>query len=160
MQSKGVYIGIDPGKRGAAALWDTRGEIKIHDFVSFQIAVDKLRDWTFSHEIDLVALEVPQFHPKDGKISIRELNRNLGVWEGALLAFDLPYIPVSSSAWKRIIPPMTIKNPKRKAIAYCRQMFPGCESLISKAKDHDRAEAILLAYYARDYDRFSPKGIK
>jgi crossover junction endodeoxyribonuclease RuvC len=154
MKKKGAFIGIDPGKKGAAALWSMDGRVEIHDYTNGEGAVVTLKRWHTEHVIQLAALEMPQLPPKFSTVANRELMRNAGFWEGALSAIGIKHIVVSPNQWKRIIPPLPIKSQKKRAIAYCCMKFKGIESLMSRVKDADRAEALLLALYAYDWVRF------
>ena len=149
----GAYLGVDPGKHGAAALWTAENEVCFHDFSNLELAAKILRRWSVVFEIHLAALEGVRSLPHDGHVGAFNFGQNVGQWRAILVCLEIPFIEPTPSAWKRTIPPLPIDDKKRKAIAWCIELFPGAERHLKRLKDADRAEALLLARYARDWDR-------
>lgn len=150
---KGAFIGIDPGKHGAAALWREDNRVWIHDFKTLSEAVEVIRSWSSNCEIKLAALERVHSMPRDGHVGAFKFGANFGQWRAILACFGIPSIEPTPAEWKKSIPPLQIEDKKRRAIAWCIQLFPGAENFLKRKLDADRAEALLLARYARDWDR-------
>jgi hypothetical protein len=150
---KGAYVGIDPGKNGAAALWRDDNKVWLHDFKDLAEAVSVIRSWAANCDIKLAALEKVQSFPRDGHVGAFRFGENLGQWRAILECLGIPRIEPTPAEWKKSIPPLPIDDKKRKAVAWCIEVFPGAENFLTRLKDADRAEALLLARYARDWDR-------
>lgn len=150
-----AFIGIDPGKTGCAALWAQNNKVWFHEWQGIREAKRML--WTWKHTFTILgaALEDIKFiHPKRrGLIAIRDLQRMIGQWEGLLLGMDIDYTMVTPAQWKKMIPPSMEKNPKQKALDYVKKAIPGCDRWIYLKKHHNRAEALLMAYYVKEVKR-------
>lgn len=150
-----AFIGIDPGKTGCAALWSQDNQVAFHDWQGVIAAKEMLLVWKHTFTILGTALEDIKFiHPKRrGVIAIRDLQRMIGQWEGMLLMGDIDYRMVTPAEWKRIIPPSKEEDPKQRAIDYVKKAVPGCEPWIRYKYHHNRAEALLMAYYIKEFKR-------
>lgn len=56
---------------------------------------------------------------------------------------------VQPQTWKRHFGLLGAEDPKKAALAKARQLYPAFESKLRLAKHHNRAEAVLMAHYAR-----------
>ncbi len=150
-----AFIGIDPGKNGCAALWAQNNKVAFWDWKGIEEAKKTLLSWKLHFTILGAALEDIKFiHPKRrGVIAIRDLQRMIGQWEGLLLMGDIDYRMVTPAEWKKIIPPSMEKNPKQRALDYVKEAIPGCDRWIYLKKHHNRAEALLMAYYIKEVKR-------
>jgi len=150
-----AFVGIDPGKTGCAALWAQNNKVAFWDWKGPREANETLSIWKFNFQILGVALEDVNFSipGKRGTIAIRELQRNIGHWEGLLIALDIDYIMPTPKIWKKMIPPSKGKDQKKKSLDYVKQAIPGCERWIHYKYHHNRAEALLLALYVKEVKR-------
>ena len=148
------YLGVDPGANGAAALWTASNRVWLMDYNNLKEAVEVVSGWVSNFEIKLAALEKVQSFPHDGHVGAFKFGKNFGQWRAILKCLGIPTIEVTPAEWKRTIPPLPIEDKKRKAVAWCIELFPGAENFLTRLKDADRAEALLLARYARDHDSF------
>ena len=74
--------------------------------------------------------------------------RNLGAWEGLLAALHISYVMPAPQQWQRgLIMPSDGADPKARSLAVARRLFPDAD--LSRKKDHGRADALLLAWWAR-----------
>lgn len=153
MKKLSGYLGIDPGAHGAAVVWCENNQVLVHDFKDLETAVEVLRSWASNLDIKLAALERVQTFPRDGRVGAFNFGANFGQWRAILACFEIPSIEPTPAEWKKSIPPLPIDDKKQKAVEWCKQIFPGAEHFLKRIKDSDRAEALLLAKYARDYDR-------
>lgn len=66
-----------------------------------------------------------------------------GMWPLYFREIDLHYEMKAPNSWKK---KMDLTSDKEECRAYARQLFPMVE--LNRKKDHNRAEALLLAYHA------------
>jgi crossover junction endodeoxyribonuclease RuvC len=142
-----VFLGIDPGATGALALISDTGEAQVVDWQGDERAMAAhLSLW-----LDLygppasVALERQQSMPKQGVASVFKLGANYGIWLGLLAAYGLPTILPRPCDWKKGYVPA--KSDKDASLAVARRLFPTVP--LGLKKHHGRAEALLLADFAR-----------
>lgn len=83
-----------------------------------------------------------------GNASVFAMGYGYGIWIGVLHALGLQYEPVRPAAWK---PAMVKGGPRDKDGARMKaiQMFPTARGDLARKKDHNRAEALLIAAYLR-----------
>lgn len=87
----------------------------------------------------------------DNPFSIGELTRAAGTVEGALASVGImAAVRVPPAQWKRDLGLLRIPKNARKAasLELARLLFPECAGL-ERAKDHNRAEALLIGHWAR-----------
>lgn len=84
-----------------------------------------------------------------GSIASFSLGYSFGIWIGILAALEIPYQTVAPQTWKALL----MKNePKEKDASrlVARRLWPTqTEEALSRKKDHNRADALLLAEYGR-----------
>ncbi len=153
-------VGIDPGKTGAIAAIGSNGEVQIWDYpgdeTSVIVLLNDLKEWGNPY---MVVLEMQQAMPKQGVSSAFDLGVNFGGWRMAIAAFGWPHRFVRSAEWKKNlgypakVPGMDAAKRKKilkeHSLTLARQMYPQAVELMTRVKDHDRAEALLLAHYAK-----------
>ena len=91
-------------------------------------------------------VEKSQPMPKNGSQGNFSAGYCAGLWEMALVATQTPYTLVHSQTWKRV---MVRDLPKGKdsSVLRAKQLFPQVPLLLKK--DHNKAEALLIAEYGR-----------
>ena len=143
-----AFIGIDPGKTGAAALIHRDGCV-VADWPGCPAgAADLLTSWRFDYEIDLVALERVHAMPKQGVASTFSFGQNFGQWQGVLAALAFPYLQPLPQEWQKgLVTKSDGADSKARSLAVARRLFPDVD--LSRKKDHGRADALLLAWWAR-----------
>jgi len=172
-----MFIGIDPGGTGAIALYvppikARKGApavphfLRVWDMPVNEITVNK----TKRKRIDVIGLEqvfdnicliddpkmvvVEQVGGMPGQASGFAFGFGVGALHAVLIMKRLPFEIVTPGKWKK-----DVKAPKDKKEAAVRaeELFPDARSFFrvrSNARGgkevlrHDRAEAVLLAYYA------------
>jgi crossover junction endodeoxyribonuclease RuvC len=144
-----AFLGIDPGQSGAAALIVADGSLLVEDWPGDPVAAaDLLRSWAIHHHIRMAALERVASRPGQGVSSVFAFGTNYGIWQGLLAALSIPYTLPTPQAWQKgVIVPSDGPDPKSRALAVARRLFPAAD--LSRKKDHGRADALLLAYHAR-----------
>jgi crossover junction endodeoxyribonuclease RuvC len=143
-----AYAGIDPGLSGAVALLPDGELPQVEDWPGDpSAAADIIRDWSMENEIQLVALEAVSSMPKQGVASTFKFGVNFGAWQGILSALGLPHLMPRPTEWQKgLVRKSDGADPKARSLAVARRLFPGAE--LSKKKDHGRADALLLAWWA------------
>ncbi len=172
-----IYIGIDPGAKGAMAMIDDEGNlIKTAPMTSKKIEGEKLIDITeiyrfIKHEplsLDekmIVYLEKAQSMPRQGVASMFTYGVGYGMILAMLIFENIEFRLVHPATWKAKLG-ITISTPKglteqekaqlkkqRKGLAIitAKKLFPDIE-LIPDGKEVEQdgiAEAALLAEYGR-----------
>lgn len=69
------------------------------------------------------------------------------MWQGLATAAHWKVILVKPAVWKKALG--LNKKDKDASIKKAIELFPEMESKLARKKDHDRAEALLLAYYGK-----------
>jgi hypothetical protein len=160
-----ITLGIDPGVTGAVAavqLTNTtsallgvrelpiisHGKLKWIDGCEL---LTVLRDLTGSGNRDDMRAYVEHTHamPKMGVVAASSKGLTLGSVLAALQIAGISVELVSPQVWKRalglISPGASDRERKAAAMSRARLMFPSAE--LDRVKDHNRAEALLLAAY-------------
>ncbi len=144
-------LGVDPGLSGAIASWDGK-TLKVVD-----VPIMKAR--SRGHEVNLPALkevidEFTIFHyayvernvsrPGEGSVSGRKSGVVEGMLLGCIAAYCSNVFRPTPASWKKKVGLTKEKEYSRtKAI----ETFPKYHKLFARKKDHNRAEAAMLAYY-------------
>jgi crossover junction endodeoxyribonuclease RuvC len=147
-------LGIDPGIHGALAL------VEIIDGATPQL-VDVLdvpvigtgakervntmlvRDWLAQHQPDHALIERAGSMPKQGVASTFKYARAVGSLETVVACNDIPYSIIEPAVWKKFhrLPGKDKEAARQRAL----QLFPAAHALFARKKDHQRAEAVLIA---------------
>lgn len=161
-----VFLGIDPGISGAVALlispnaiffWETptiqsggkrRYDVQAMEGILQGHCLEAIRENASEVTAFHVILEKAQAMPKQGSTSMFNYGRGAGLWEGLLAGMKFPYTLVAPQRWKRIMMPDMAKD-KGASILRAKQLFPECASQLQLVKDHNKAEALLLAAYGQ-----------
>lgn len=152
-----VIIGIDPGKRGAAAILHRNGQ----DIIAGAIATDRTtpaeRGAFIKHNLDgvgknnvLVFIEDVHAMPKQGVRSMFTFGQEMGFWLGVLASLGIEPVKVAPQKWQNAtIKGMAGKTTKERAIRFALAAFPGVQlSAAPGRKPHDGiADALCIAYY-------------
>jgi crossover junction endodeoxyribonuclease RuvC len=59
-------------------------------------------------------------------------------------AFEVPYDLVRPAKWKKAL---KLDREAETSLCLARELYPDSQSFLKRKKDHNRAEAILLAHY-------------
>ena len=165
----GLLVGIDPGLTGALAAVGPTGSLQwvldmpVRDAGkkgrnANEIDAGELGRFLRVHlaDIDEVWVEdvqpMPSFKGNDwqqgkkghGTLGAFSLGDSRGAIRGVLECLGLPAMRVASRTWKRFY---GLDADKAKAIACVKRLYPG-SGQFARAKDHGRAESVLIARYA------------
>jgi Holliday junction resolvasome RuvABC endonuclease subunit len=148
-----VIVGIDPGLSGAIALLNpTTREVVVHDMPL--VASKAGRSETDLHNLarllipegvhNIAVLEQVHAMPKQGSASTFRFGQNYGACQMAISGHGYDVRDVTPQSWKKHFRLGSDGNASR---ALAMQRFPAMAEELKRKKDHNRAEAILLALY-------------
>ena len=138
-----VYLGIDPGKKGALALIDDETmRVTCYDMPG---TTRELHDLIAGLPIiKACTLEKLFAGPIMGRATLCTMFMDFGILKGALMWRDIPFTEVQPSKWK---PAMGLSKDKNASREKASQMFPDDAEQFKRGKDDGRAEAALLAWW-------------
>lgn len=162
-----IYLGIDPGLAGAVAMVGDAGPVVADTPVDLGAlrSGKRRRDYLISdmrtilEEWQLLSKEVTLQHgtlcaleyvgprPGQGVSSMFRMGRGLGLWEGLLVALEIPYVKVSPVTWKRAY--NLLGQGKQQSRINAQQRFPTVD--VSKKRHDGRADALWLALFAQEH---------
>ena len=149
-----IYIGIDPGGSGAYG-YISKGDDMVevaNDFTSIQQAFHDLFQWKNNNcTIKIAILEKVNAMPNEGVTSSFKFGTNYGMWQGVLTALRIPFKLVHPRTWQKgLVYKTDGKDSKERSLTVARRLFPDVD--LHRKKDHGKADALLMAYYARSLD--------
>jgi hypothetical protein len=158
-----LFLGIDPGKTGALALYDTsEGSLVVVDVPLHEIAPlpgkktkrTRVDHYGLARQIDFwcqegapvptVILEQVGVRPTEGAAGAFDFGRTYGILLGVCAAHFLRIELVTPTGWKR---KLNVHGDKDVSRARASTLFPKHTHLWARKKDDGRAEAALLALY-------------
>lgn len=161
-----IVIGIDPGLTGACAVMDHNGVRAVFDLPIMK-APDVGPDAMVQNKIDgraLCQLLLKHCPASEGKPHVilekvgtmggknnavqtqGALLRTLGAVETVLECLNYKIQYVAPQSWKKRF---GLKSEKSKSLETARRLHPEVLAELKRVKDHNRAEAVLLAHYGR-----------
>ena len=155
-QQEKAWLGVDPGATGALALIGDQGTVFVLDWPGDEQALaHKLWEIQLDYDVQEVVLEYQQAFPQQGVSSTFKTGMNYGMWLGAMAILRWPVRIVRPTAWKKgMCYPSSKGTAGKKAtkeysLTLARRAFPQLSEDLKRKKDHNRAEALLLARIAR-----------
>lgn len=144
-----IYIGIDPGAKGAMAL--ITDNAKLPEIVPFdrENYIDRLRLVFYEEAECICCIEAVHSITGQGIKSSFEFGKSFGWLLGLLDTLAIPYQPIAPQKWKK---EFGLTSDKAQSVAVCKQLFPGINLLRterSRKEDDNCAEAVLMALYAK-----------
>jgi crossover junction endodeoxyribonuclease RuvC len=145
-----MILGIDPGLDGGIAIIDgshielleTIPTEKKTGFIKRQVDAQKLSNILRVYPDLVCYLEGVASRPGQGVASVFSFGDTYGAIRGVLGALNIPVYTVSPSKWKKALE----VSSKEDSLKASKDLFP----LVSfKKKDHNIAEALLIAYYGQ-----------
>lgn len=148
---KMVTIGIDPGIRGAVAVFENGSLINVLDLPVVpekgKLKIDAAALGALLHRLKpaKATLERVGAMPGQGVTSMFNFGRTVGVIEGVLGALAIPVDLVPASLWK---PALRVPVDKHSARHRASQLMPAGVHWWPLAKHDGRAEAALIGLWA------------
>lgn len=157
-------LGIDPGVSGAAAgieLCAGGPRVDVFDLPTYDIGgrsrLDLHSTWALIRSLAAGSPDVcvcEETHGRHlvvaGKVirqnpnAVHMLGRTTGNAEAFIIAAGMRITPAEPSVWKKAL---GVKADKDLTRQFASRLFPNFAHRWSRKKDHNRAEAVLLAWY-------------
>lgn len=160
MNSPTLILGVDPGLRGALALYDPLADGELFDQVAgvwdmplrqskthksiLDLPTLALLIKEHAHLIKYAVIEQVSASPGAGVVSMFRFGESLGVVTGMVAAHFIPIIMARPSSWKLAMGLGRDKDESRERVT---RLFPSEAHRFSRKKDDGRAEALLLAVF-------------
>jgi len=161
------WIGIDPGLDGALALIDgdavdfvdmptitLQGAKKSHRELDLHQIIAAIKGWSSEGQQICIAIERQQAMPatlngrQQGGVSTFRTGMGYGMLIGMLETLGVPYELVAPVSWKSKIMADSPKD-KDASRTVARRLFPLAAPHLNLKKHHGRADALLIAEFAR-----------
>ena len=155
-------IGIDPGLSGGIAVLD---DLKIYDIFDMPIMsegkknknqlnsaqlVNIINEHVLKNEDTFVIVEQVSAMPGQGVTSMFNFGQTFGSIKGICAALKLPIFYVRPAKWKKHFE--LINSSKDASRTKVIEMYPSISSRLTKKKDVNKADAILIAsFYYETY---------
>ena len=153
-------IGIDPGLSGAIAILENKNVLKLFDMPvmaegkknkkqlnSAQLVNIIKKNINKSDDVTVVVEQVNAM-PGQGVTSMFNFGQTFGAIKGVCAALNLPIFFVRPSKWKKYFE--LINSSKDSSRTKVIEMYPSLSSQLSKKKDVNKSDAILIARYYND----------
>ena len=145
-----MILGIDPGLDGGIALLEGNAIALLETiptepkggFIKRQVDAQKLSNILRVYPISVCYLERVASRPGQGVGSVFSFGDTYGAIRGVLGALNIPTYTVAPQTWKKELK-ISSKDDSLKAI---KELYP---LLKMRKKDHNIAEALLLALYGK-----------
>ena len=155
-----IIFGIDPGVSGAISVLENKKVLEIYDMTTMidgkknkkqvngaqvtNIIKERLND---KKEVVIVVEHVNAM-PGQGVTSMFNFGQSFGVIKGVSSALNLPIYFIRPTKWKKYF--NLIKTNKDASRTKVIQIYPEISNKISRKKDSNKADAILIARYFSD----------
>ena len=150
-------IGIDTGLSGAIAVMEDNKVLNLFDIpvmsegkknkrqLNSALLVSLLKENIVSHEEVAVVVEQVNAMPGQGVTSMFNFGQTFGAIKGVCAALDLPIFFVRPSKWKKHFE--LINSSKDSSRTKAIEMYPKLSNQLTKKKDVNKSDAILIARY-------------
>ena len=154
-----IIVGIDPGISGALCFFSNANVIDVIDMPTMaegkknkkqvngrQIfnEILNIKNTFVGHKINVVVEQVSAM-PGQGVTSMFNFGQSFGVIKGICSAMELPIFYVRPARWKKYF--NLINAEKDASRTKVIEMFPKISQKLSRKKDNNKADAILIAKY-------------
>ena len=153
-------IGIDPGLSGAIAVLDNNKVLKIYDMpvmaegkknkrqLNSAQLVNIIKENIKNHDEINVVVEQVNAMPGQGVTSMFNFGQTFGAIKGVCAALSLPIFFIRPSKWKKYFE--LINSSKDSSRTKVIEMYPSIANQLSKKKDVNKSDAILIARFFSD----------
>ena len=155
-----IIIGIDPGVSGAISILEEKKVIEIFDMptmidgkknkrqVNGSQVANIIKENLHNNKETIVVVEQVNAMPGQGVTSMFNFGQSFGVIKGVCAALSLPIYFVRPTKWKKHF--NLIKTNKDASRTKVIEVYPEISSKLSRKKDSNKADAILIARYFND----------
>jgi crossover junction endodeoxyribonuclease RuvC len=150
-------IGIDPGLSGGIAILDNSKVLKLFDMpvmpdgkknkrqLNSALLVKLIKDNIKNLEDTIMVVEQVNAMPGQGVTSMFNFGQTFGAIKGICAALGLPIFLVRPAKWKKHFE--LINSSKDSSRTKAIEMYPSISEQLSKKKDVNKSDAILIARY-------------
>ena len=163
-----LIFGIDPGISGAIAIFKNNKFVEVLDMPTMIDGKKNKRQVNgaqFAHIIKeysngydgemRVIVEQVNAMPGQGVTSMFNFGQSFGVIKGVCSALNIPIYFVRPLKWKKYFD--LVKTNKDASRTKVIQIYPHISDKISRKKDSNKADAILIASYFKDLQKLGKK---
>ena len=155
-----IIFGIDPGLGGAISVLENKKVIEVFDMptmidgkknkrqVNGAQVTNIIKERLNGDEEIIVVVEHVNAMPGQGVTSMFNFGQSFGVIKGICAALSLPIYFVRPMKWKKHF--NLIKTNKDAGRTKAIEVYPEISSKLSRKKDSNKADAILIARYFND----------
>ena len=157
-----IIFGIDPGVSGAISVLENKKVIEVFDMptmidgkknkkqVNGAQVTNIIKERLDSEKEKEIAVVVEHVNamPGQGVTSMFNFGQSFGVIKGICAALSLPIYFVRPTKWKKYF--NLIKTNKDASRTKVIEVYPEISSKLSRKKDSNKADAILIARYFND----------
>ena len=155
-----IIFGIDPGLGGAISVLENKKVIEVFDMptmidgkknkrqVNGAQVTNIIKTRLIKDEEVLIVVEHVNAMPGQGVTSMFNFGQSFGVIKGVCSALNLPIYFVRPTKWKKHF--NLIKTNKDASRTKVIEIYPEISSKLSRKKDSNKADAILIARYFND----------
>ena len=154
-----LIIGIDPGISGAICFLENGKIIDVIEMPSMAVGKKNKKQVNGSQIFNEITLRIKDFNKEDVKVVIEQVSampgqgvtsmfnfgQSFGILKGICSAMNLPMYFVRPAKWKKYF--NLIKSEKDASRTKAIEIFPYFSANLSKKKDVNKADAILIASY-------------
>lgn len=143
-----IWIGIDPGAKGAMALVGVKDGPEIIPFDQKRY-IDRLWMYQIDGYDMICCIEAVHSISGQGIASSFKFGTSYGWLLGMLDSIGIPYQPITPQKWKK---EFGLNSDKATSIEVCKRLYPSVSLLRtdrSRKEDDNLAEALLMATYAK-----------
>ena len=150
-------IGIDPGLSGGIAILDNSKVMDLFDMpvmpdgkknkrqLNSALLVKLIKDHIKNLEDTVMVVEQVNAMPGQGVTSMFNFGQTFGAIKGICAALGLPIFFVRPAKWKKHFE--LINSSKDSSRTKAIEMYPSISEQLSKKKDVNKSDAILIARY-------------
>ena len=155
-----IIFGIDPGVSGAISVLENKKVLEVFEMptmidgkknkkqVNGSQVTNIFKERLSSEKDVIVVVEHVNAMPGQGVTSMFNFGQSFGVIKGICSALNLPIYFVRPAKWKKYF--NLIKTNKDASRTKVIQVYPEISSKLSRKKDSNKADAILIARYFND----------
>ena len=155
-----IIFGIDPGVSGAISILENKRVIDVFDMptmidgkknkkqVNGSQLANIIKEKISNNKEFIVVVEHVNAMPGQGVTSMFNFGQSFGVIKGVCSALNLPIYFVRPTKWKKHF--NLIKTNKDASRTKAIEAYPEISNKLSRKKDSNKADAILIARYFND----------
>ena len=155
-----IIFGIDPGVSGAISVLENKKVLEVFEMptmidgkknkrqVNGSQVTNIFKERLNNHKDIIVVVEHVNAMPGQGVTSMFNFGQSFGAIKGICAALNLPIYFVRPAKWKKYF--NLIKTNKDASRTKVIQVYPEISAQLSRKKDSNKADAILIARYFSD----------